>query len=106
MAAAPCLEDTGVALALREAEMERRVGARLPGVPLHDAGNAAVGSTGLAVGIGHIEGAPLSAAVASAGLVFVGRVEDVTGFMCEDTVDVVGAPAIVVVVHNQTRATD
>ena len=88
------------------AQMGRGVAAEGEGIALHEAGDATAGSTVFAVAVGGPVPAPASAAVAAADRVLVGAAEDVSGFVGEDPVDVVRAPAVVVVVHHDPRAAD
>ena len=76
------------------------------GVGLHQALHAAFGGAVLAVAVGEAEAPPGAPAAATAGGVFVGAAEDVPGLMREHPVDVVRAPAVVVVIHDEPRPTD
>src|SRR6186997_2653617 len=71
-----------------------------PVVLLHDAGHARSGSAVRAVVIGLTEEPKFAAARALAPGVFIGGMEDVTGFVCEHAVDVVRSPAPVLVLHD------
>ena len=86
--------------------MQRRPVAHLPGVGLHQAGNATTWSAVLTVAVRLAVAPPRPPAGASARRVLVGRVEDVPRLVGEHSIDVVGAPAIVVVVHHEPRTAE
>ena len=68
--------------------------------------DAAAAGAVLAVAVDDAEAPPAAAAIAPTARVLVRASEDVPGLVGEDTVDVVGTPAVVVVVHDQPRSAD
>src|ERR1700749_1951990 len=86
--------------------MARRVFAKGECVGLHQACDTSLASAVLAVAIHDAEASPAAAAVAPAACVFVRATENVPGLMGEHSVDVVGTPTIVVVIHDQSRPAD
>src|SRR3954471_16765621 len=90
----------------RPAEVAGREDAEAEGVALHQALHAAARGAVLAVAVDEAEAAPTAAAGAPAAGVLVGAAEDVAGLVREHAVDVVRAPAVVVVVHDDARAAD
>ena len=90
----------------RPAEVAGRVRAERPGVASHQAIDTAAHGAVLAVQVRQPVAAPAAAAIAVAARVLVRRPEDVAGLMGEDAVDVVRAPAVVVVLHDEPRSAD
>src|SRR5262244_2747084 len=86
--------------------MARGVAADSKGVCLHQAGNATPAGAILTVSVGYAEPPPVASTVATAARIFVRTPEDVSALMCENSVNVVGTPAIVVVLHHQSRSAD
>src|SRR5215470_12393662 len=86
--------------------MTRCVAADSKGVCLHQAGNATSTGTILTVSVGYAEPPPVASTVATAAGVFVRTSEDMSTLMRENPVNVVGTPAIVVILHHQSGSTD
>ena len=77
--------------------------AHRPGVRPHDAVDAAIRSTGLAVAVDDVVDSPRAPAITAAVAVLIRCLKDMRGLVGEDTVDVVGTPAIVCILHDETR---
>ena len=90
----------------RPAQVARRVSAETKRVALHQAGDTAAGSAVLAVAVCNAEASPTPAAVATAARVFVRATKNVPRLVGEHAVDVVGAPAVIVVVHHEPWSAD